>query len=155
MTTTTIYQGMEPGAKNSSRVLRPPGGASNISFGTDEEKPPIRKDKMASTVFAEDEDLYAHRRNNPPGGKAVGVLVGEPSAPPRRVNQSSNPAEDNGMDANGDAGDVGIDHSAEPEPVPEPKEEVSQGTPAEQPAAGLLPSGRRNPPGGKSSLILG
>lgn len=147
---------MEPGAKNSSRVLRPPGGASNISFGTDEEKPPVRKNKMASTVFAEDEDLYAHRRNNPPGGKAVGVLVGEPSAPPRRVNQSSNPVQDNGTDANGDAGDVGIDNSAEPEHEPEPKEEVSQANnPAEQPAAGLLPSGRRNPPGGKSSLILG
>jgi len=132
------------------------GGASNISFGTDEEKPPVKKDKMASTVFAEDEDLYAHRRNNPPGGKAVGVLVGESSAPPRRVNQSSNPpAENHVTDANGDASDVGIDNSTEAEVVPEPKEEGSQGAPAEQPATALLPSGRRNPPGGKSSLILG
>lgn len=50
-----------------SRVLRPPGGGSNISLGTDEEKPPVRKNKMASSVFAEPEDPYANRRNNPPG----------------------------------------------------------------------------------------
>lgn len=50
-----------------SRVLRPPGGGSNISFGADEEKPPVRKNKMASSVFAEPEDPYANRRNNPPG----------------------------------------------------------------------------------------
>uniref|UniRef100_A0A3Q1HDP5 Uncharacterized protein n=1 Tax=Anabas testudineus TaxID=64144 RepID=A0A3Q1HDP5_ANATE len=49
-----------------SRVLRPPGGGSNISFGADEEKPPVRKNKMASSVFAEPEDPYANRRNNPP-----------------------------------------------------------------------------------------
>lgn len=49
------------------RVLRPPGGGSNISFGADEEKPPVRKNKMASSVFAEPEDPYANRRNNPPG----------------------------------------------------------------------------------------
>ncbi|KAK9978535.1 hypothetical protein ABG768_020283 [Culter alburnus] len=83
MTTTTTFQGMEPGAKNSSRVLRPPGGASNISFGTDDEKP-VRKNKMASSIFAEPDDPHAHRRNNPPGGEASGVLCGEPSAPLRR-----------------------------------------------------------------------
>ncbi|KAG7239253.1 hypothetical protein INR49_029394, partial [Caranx melampygus] len=75
---------MEPGAKSSSRVLRPPGGGSNISLGADEEKPPVRKNKMASSVFAEPEDPYANRRNNPPGGKPTGVLCGEPSAPLRR-----------------------------------------------------------------------
>ncbi|XP_023268583.1 jupiter microtubule associated homolog 2-like isoform X1 [Seriola lalandi dorsalis] len=84
MTTTTTFQGMEPGAKSSSRVLRPPGGGSNISLGADEEKPPVRKNKMASSVFAEPEDPYANRRNNPPGGKPTGVLCGEPSAPLRR-----------------------------------------------------------------------
>uniref|UniRef100_A0A3B3CG06 Jupiter microtubule associated homolog 1a n=1 Tax=Oryzias melastigma TaxID=30732 RepID=A0A3B3CG06_ORYME len=91
MTTTTTFQGMEPGAKNSSRVLRPPGGGSNITLGADEEKPPVRKNKMASSVFAEPEDPYANRRNNPPGGKPTGVLCGEPSAPLRRgVNQGIN-----------------------------------------------------------------
>ncbi|XP_037119379.1 jupiter microtubule associated homolog 1a isoform X1 [Syngnathus acus] len=93
MTTTTTYQGMEPNAKNSSRVLRPPGGSSNISFGSDESKTPARKDKMASSVFAEPEDPYANRRNNPPGGKPTGVLCGESSAPLRRgaVNSADAP----------------------------------------------------------------
>ncbi|XP_038834743.1 jupiter microtubule associated homolog 1-like isoform X2 [Salvelinus namaycush] len=96
MTTTTIYSGMEAGAKSSSRVLRPPGGASNISFGNDEEKPPNRKNKMASNIFAEPDDPHAHRRNNPPGGKPTGVLCGEPSAPLRRcaAQSSSNNHED-------------------------------------------------------------
>ncbi|XP_077058283.1 jupiter microtubule associated homolog 1b isoform X2 [Siphateles boraxobius] len=97
MTTTTTFTGMEPGAKNSSRVLRPPGGASNISFGTDEEKP-ARKNKMASSIFAEPDDPHAHRRNNPPGGEATGVLCGEPSAPLRRCQPAI--VYDNGTPAN-------------------------------------------------------
>ncbi|KAF5888773.1 small ubiquitin-related modifier 2, partial [Clarias magur] len=65
--TDTPAQGMDPEAKSSSRVLRPPGGGSNISFGNEEEKPAARKNKMASSIFAEPEDPHAHRRNNPPG----------------------------------------------------------------------------------------
>ncbi|XP_008276693.1 jupiter microtubule associated homolog 1a [Stegastes partitus] len=153
MTTTTTFQGMEPGAKSSSRVLRPPGGGSNISLGADEEKPPVRKNKMASSVFAEPEDPYANRRNNPPGGKPTGVLCGEPSAPLRRgVNHATN----HSGDAPATDGENSVRETeivaAEPEPVPEPQhDEAPQ---AEEAAAGL-PSGRRNPPGGKSSLILG
>ncbi|XP_037119388.1 jupiter microtubule associated homolog 1a isoform X2 [Syngnathus acus] len=148
MTTTTTYQGMEPNAKNSSRVLRPPGGSSNISFGSDESKTPARKDKMASSVFAEPEDPYANRRNNPPGGKPTGVLCGESSAPLRRgaVNsadapllEGDTPVCDNGSDA------------ADPVVAPQRQDDAP---PAEDPAT-EPPSGRRNPPGGKSSLILG
>lgn len=43
------------------------------------------------------------------------------------------------------------EHCAEPENAPAPVEETP---PAEESATGL-PAGRRNPPGGKSSLILG
>uniref|UniRef100_A0AAQ4PAB5 Jupiter microtubule associated homolog 1b n=1 Tax=Gasterosteus aculeatus aculeatus TaxID=481459 RepID=A0AAQ4PAB5_GASAC len=86
MTTTTTYKGMEPGSKSSSRVLRPPGGTSSISFGADDNSTP-RKDKMASNIFAEPEDPHAHRRNNPPTGEAAGTLCGEPSAPLRRCQQ--------------------------------------------------------------------
>lgn len=50
----------------SCRVLRPPGGASNISFGTDE-APPVRKNKLGSNIFLEPDDPHAHRRSNPPG----------------------------------------------------------------------------------------
>ncbi|XP_061535940.1 jupiter microtubule associated homolog 1-like isoform X1 [Phyllopteryx taeniolatus] len=151
MTTTTTYQGMEPGAKNSSRVLRPPGGASNISFGADEDKPPVRKDKMASSVFAEPEDPYANRRNNPPGGKPTGVLCGESSAPLRRgATNAANSADAPSMDGDTPVCDNGSD-AAEAAAAPE-RQDVAP--PAEDPAAGP-PSGRRNPPGGKSSLILG
>lgn len=55
--------------------MRPPGGGSNISLGADEEKPPVRKNKMASSVFAEPEDPYANRRNNPPGTILLTFLV--------------------------------------------------------------------------------
>ncbi|XP_006787517.1 jupiter microtubule associated homolog 1-like [Neolamprologus brichardi] len=152
MTTTTTFQGMEPGAKNSSRVLRPPGGGSNISLGADEEKPPVRKNKMASSVFAEPEDPYANRRNNPPGGKPTGVLCGEPSAPLRR---GGNHTTGHLGDTPTTDGDISVreneNSAAEPEAVREQQDEAPQ---AEEPCAGL-PSGRRNPPGGKSSLILG
>lgn len=152
MTTTTTFQGMEPGAKNSSRVLRPPGGGSNISFGADEEKPPVRKDKMASSVFAEPEDPYANRRNNPPGGKPTGVLCGESSAPLRRgANPSANHSGENLATDRETSVRDNENNAAEPEPVAEHQEEAPQ---AEEAAAGV-PSGRRNPPGGKSSLILG
>ncbi|XP_034044157.1 jupiter microtubule associated homolog 1a [Thalassophryne amazonica] len=152
MTTTTTFKGMEPGTKSSSRVLRPPGGGSNISLGSDEDKPPVRKNKMASSVFAEPEDPYANRRNNPPGGKPTGVLCGEPSAPLRRggnliTNQSAQTPPTDGDQVH--AGNS----VAEPEAVPEQQQDEDL-HPSEEAAAGL-PSGRRNPPGGKSSLILG
>ncbi|XP_026159085.1 jupiter microtubule associated homolog 1a [Mastacembelus armatus] len=152
MTTTTTFQGMEPGTKSSSRVLRPPGGGSNISLGADEEKPPVRKNKMASSVFAEPEDPYANRRNNPPGGKPTGVLCGEPSAPLRRGgNHSTNHSTDGQATDGENSVRDNVNSAAEPEAVPEQQEEVPA---AEEPATGL-PSSRRNPPGGKSSLILG
>nr|XP_020466705.1 hematological and neurological expressed 1 protein-like [Monopterus albus] len=152
MTTTTTFQGMEPGAKSSSRVLRPPGGGSNISLGADEEKPPVRKNKMASSVFAEPEDPYANRRNNPPGGKPTGVLCGEPSAPLRRggnhnINHSADAYTIDGENSVHD----NDNSAAESDAAPEQQEDAPA---AEEPTAGL-PSGRRNPPGGKSSLILG
>ncbi|XP_068607353.1 jupiter microtubule associated homolog 1a [Brachionichthys hirsutus] len=153
MTTTTIYQGMEPGSKSSSRVLRPPGGGSNISLGADEEKLPVRKNKMASSVFAEPEDPYANRRNNPPGGKPTGVLCGEPSAPLRRggVPTTNHSAEAPTTDSENSVHNIVESSVVEPDAVPAQQEEAST---AEESAVGL-PSGRRNPPGGKSSLILG
>ncbi|XP_061892497.1 jupiter microtubule associated homolog 1-like [Entelurus aequoreus] len=173
MTTTTNFQGVEPGAKNSSRVLRPPGGASSFSFGTDENTTPQRKNKMASSIFAEPEDPHAHRRNNPPSGAAAGTLCGEPSAPLRRCQQPilfpKNPEpelttihnsgaaliwtkrqeEENGQDqANNECPDneeVEVEKSEQEAPQP----------PAPSGSANSAAGNRRNPPGGKSSLILG
>ncbi|XP_062403755.1 jupiter microtubule associated homolog 1-like isoform X2 [Sardina pilchardus] len=160
MTTTTTFKGLEPGSKSSSRVLRPPGGASNISFGADEEKA-TRKNKMASNIFAEPEDPHAHRRNNPPGGKPTGVLCGESSAPLRRCqNQLSSqdnldqdgPAEVNSVE-DVDHDTMNAESTEEPE-AREPREDTAPSGGGSSQAAGV-PSGRRNPPGGKSSLILG
>ncbi|XP_007257189.2 jupiter microtubule associated homolog 1a isoform X1 [Astyanax mexicanus] len=157
MTTTTTYKGMDPDAKSSSRVLRPPGGGSNISFGSEEEKPAVRKDKMASSIFAEPDDPHAHRRNNPPGGKPTGVLCGESSAPLRRCapqagNQNNSPL-DEPSSANGDDNIVNAAESTD-DAEAGPEQAEPAGPPGERPPAGA-PSGRRNPPGGKSSLILG
>ncbi|XP_019906181.2 jupiter microtubule associated homolog 1 isoform X2 [Esox lucius] len=148
-----------------ARVLRPPGGASNISFGTDE-TPPVRKNKMASNIFAEPDDPHAHRRSNPPGGTAKGTLCGEPSAPLRRCQQpllfpknsdtnevitSINiPAGVEGCEqANNDCAEEAEEEKKEDAPQPSaPSGEAANPT-------GPAPYGRRNPPGGKSSLILG
>ncbi|XP_026069687.1 jupiter microtubule associated homolog 1 isoform X1 [Carassius auratus] len=159
MTTTTTFQGMDPTGRSSSRVLHPPGGDSNICFGTDELKA-VKKNKMASSIFSEPEDPHAHRRNNPPGGKPTGVLCGEPSAPLRRCTaqpaNQSNTTDENNVAVNGEENSITVDSTEEPEPVQEQDD-----TPAppylsarEQHTA-EVPSGRRNPPGGKSSLILG
>ncbi|TNN69322.1 Hematological and neurological expressed 1 protein [Liparis tanakae] len=174
MTTTTNFKGMEPGSKSSSRVLRPPGGTSSISFGADDDSSP-RKDKMVSNIFAEPEDLHAHRRNNPPTGEAAGTLCGEPSAPLRRCQQPllfpKNPEPElitihnsgaaliwnqkreieNGQEqANTESADNG---EAEPEEQEQPKETPQPSAPSGD--ANAATGGRRNPPGGKSSLILG
>ncbi|KAK5914166.1 hypothetical protein CgunFtcFv8_008625 [Champsocephalus gunnari] len=171
MTTTTTFKGMEPGSKSSSRVLRPPGGASSISFGADEDSTPR---KVVSNIFAEPEDLHAHRRNNPPTGAAAGTLCGEPSAPLRRCAQpllfpknldpelttihnsgaamvwKERQEGENGQEPANDA----------PAECPEKEveqEEQKETTEPAAPSGGAIAAagGRRNPPGGKSSLILG
>lgn len=154
------------------RVLRPPGGETSFSFGSEENATP-RKNKMASNIFAEPEDPHAHRRNNPPTGAPSGTLCGEPSAPLRRCQQPilfpKNPEpelttlhnsgaalvwnqrrQENGQEqANDDCPDE-FEH--------EEQEEQKETTPqpiAPSGSANAPTGGKRNPPGGKSSLILG
>ncbi|KAM7386615.1 hypothetical protein PAMA_009294 [Pampus argenteus] len=82
MTSTNMYQGLESGAKPSSRVLQPPGGgSSNLFGGYEDNAAPRRPNKMASTVFAPPEAPQSvPRRSNPPGGKSSGIF-GEPEHP--------------------------------------------------------------------------
>ncbi|XP_029364632.1 jupiter microtubule associated homolog 1 [Echeneis naucrates] len=174
MTTTTTFKGMDPGAKSSSRVLRPPGGDSSFSFGTDDNSTP-RKNKMASSIFAEPEDPHAHRRNNPPSGAATGTLCGEPSAPLRRCQQPllfpKNPQPELTTIHNSGAAMVWNQRREDengqeqgndecPDEVEVEQEEQEQQRETSQPStpsggANATAGGRRNPPGGKSSLILG
>ncbi|XP_041434349.1 jupiter microtubule associated homolog 1 isoform X4 [Xenopus laevis] len=53
MTTTSMFSGLEPNTRSSSRVLMPPGGGSSFSFGVGEAQAqqPTRKHKMASDIF--------------------------------------------------------------------------------------------------------
>ncbi|KAJ8264071.1 hypothetical protein GJAV_G00144760 [Gymnothorax javanicus] len=152
MTTTTTFQGVDPGSKSSSRVLQPPGGGSNISFGTDE-KPAARVNRTASNIFAEPDDPHAHRRNNPPGGKPSGVLCGESSAPLRRGHAQpavqNDPVPEEVASGDGDQEKIKSENVEQPENVPEPS---LPSAPSSSPGG---PAGQRNPPGGKSSLLLG
>ncbi|XP_023137503.1 jupiter microtubule associated homolog 1 isoform X2 [Amphiprion ocellaris] len=170
MTTTTTFKGMDPGAKSSSRVLRPPGGETSFSFGTDDNTTPQRKNKMASSIFAEPDDPHAHRRNNPPTGAPAGTLCGEPSAPLRRCQQPllfpKNPQPELTTIHNSGAAMVWKERR-EGENGQEPNDECREDGEVEQedqeqpqpsaPSGGAnaAAGGRRNPPGGKSSLILG
>ncbi|CAJ1076570.1 jupiter microtubule associated homolog 1-like [Xyrichtys novacula] len=174
MTTTTTFSGMEPGAKSSSRVLRPPGGDSSFSLGSDENTTPQRKNKMASSIFAEPDDPHAHRRNNPPTGSPTGTLCGEPSAPLRRCQQPllfpKNPQPELTTIHNSGAALVWsqkpeVPNGQEPandecpEDVEQEDQEQQKETPQPSAPSGAANNGasggRRNPPGGKSSLILG
>uniref|UniRef100_H3C5G5 Jupiter microtubule associated homolog 1b n=1 Tax=Tetraodon nigroviridis TaxID=99883 RepID=H3C5G5_TETNG len=145
MTTTTTFQGISPNGKSSSRVLRPPGGESSFSLGTDENTTPQRKNKMASNIFAEPEDPHAHRRNNPPtwlGTPAGGRAEAEEGGGRRRK------AEEGGRGSLQDCpGDAEQEDQEPQQEKPQPSEPSG--------AANGATGGRRNPPGGKSSLILG
>ncbi|XP_061866516.1 jupiter microtubule associated homolog 1 isoform X1 [Colius striatus] len=91
MTTTTMFSGMDPSGRNSSRVLRPPGGGSNFSLGFDEPKEqPVRKNKMASSIFGTPEE------NPPSWAKSAGTKPGEI----REDCESSGPQRSNSTDAN-------------------------------------------------------
>ncbi|MBZ3885588.1 Hematological and neurological expressed 1 protein [Sciurus carolinensis] len=72
MTTTTTFKGVDPNSRKSSRVLRPPGGGSNFSLGFDEPtEQPVRKNKMASSIFGTPEE------NPPSWAKSAGAKSSE------------------------------------------------------------------------------
>nr|XP_010766313.1 PREDICTED: protein cramped-like [Notothenia coriiceps] len=84
MTSTNMFQGLS--AKNSSRVLQPPGGGSSNLFGGYEEDTPSqrRPNKTVSKVFAPPEEPQSvSRRSYPPGGKSSGIF-GDPDPPARQ-----------------------------------------------------------------------
>uniref|UniRef100_A0A672UPG8 Jupiter microtubule associated homolog 1 n=1 Tax=Strigops habroptila TaxID=2489341 RepID=A0A672UPG8_STRHB len=147
MTTTTTFSGMDPSGRSSSRVLRPPGGGSNFSLGFDEPKEqPVRRNKMASSIFGTPEE------NPPSWAKSSGTKPGEIG----ENCESSGPQRRNSTDVNcGDFVDPKVKITeADVEAAPGQNEEKSlPAAPVPSPVA-PAPS-RRNPPGGKSSLVLG
>ncbi|NWI10309.1 JUPI1 protein, partial [Crypturellus soui] len=137
-----------------SRVLRPPGGGSNFSLGFDEPKEqPVRRNKMASSIFGTPEE------NPPSWAKSSGAKPGEV----REECESSGPQRRNSTDANcGDFVDPKVTSffleniEADVEAAPGQSEEKSlPAAPVPSPVAPAPAPSRRNPPGGKSSLVLG
>ncbi|XP_061567645.1 jupiter microtubule associated homolog 2 [Cololabis saira] len=147
MTSTNMFQGLDNGAKPSSRVLQPPGGgSSNLFGGYEEDSAPRRKpNKMASKVFAPPEDSQSgSRRSNPPGGKSSGIF-GDPE-PPAQTQKAMPPG---GPASNifGAAGSAPAESSSRghpnkpkdnltvgPEPESTPEAKVSQPEVKEEPA---------------------
>ncbi|XP_053564865.1 jupiter microtubule associated homolog 1 isoform X2 [Bombina bombina] len=119
-------------------VLRPPGGGSSFTFGASDDKAqPARRYKMASNIFGiPDNDPIP-----PPQAQKTGVPENTDSEVLDDVEQRTCP--------DGECGDA-ADEKGEAE-TPETQESEKEAPPAE-PAPTY---GRRNPPGGKSSLVLG
>uniref|UniRef100_A0A8C6RQA1 Jupiter microtubule associated homolog 1 n=1 Tax=Nannospalax galili TaxID=1026970 RepID=A0A8C6RQA1_NANGA len=150
MTTTTTFKGVDPNSRNSSRVLRPPGGGSNFSLGFDEPtEQPVRKNKMASNIFGTPEE-------NPPSwaAKSSGGREDSESPGPQRSN-SSEASSGDFLDLKGE-GDihehVDTDFQAS---LGQSDEKPVPAAPVPSPVAPAPAPSRRNPPGGKSSLVLG
>ncbi|XP_051052001.1 jupiter microtubule associated homolog 1-like [Phodopus roborovskii] len=154
ITTTTTFKGVDPNSRNSSQVLRPPGGGSNFSLGFDEpSEQPVKKNKMASRIFGTPEE-------NPPswaksaGAKSCGVRE-DSESPGAQRSAPSKASSGDFLDLKGEGDrheNVDTDFQAslgqiEEKPVP--------AAPVPSPVAPAPAPSRRNPPGGKCSLVLG
>ncbi|XP_039220906.1 jupiter microtubule associated homolog 1-like [Crotalus tigris] len=151
MTTTTTYTGMDPSGRSSSRVLRPPGGGSNFNLGFDlpKDQQGGKRNRMASCIFGTPEE-------NPPSWA-------KSTAKSTEVNNSEAVGSERRGSSDATSGDCVTPKSVESE-APENTEETASGLSEEKPLpAAPVPSpvapapapSRRNPPGGKSSLVLG
>ncbi|KAM9597029.1 jupiter microtubule associated homolog 1 isoform 1-T1 [Trichechus inunguis] len=154
MTTTTTFKGVDPNSRNSSRVLRPPGGGSNFSLGFEEPaEQPVRKNKMASSIFGTSEE------NPPSWAKSAGA----PSSGGREDSESSWPQRRNSSEASSrdflDLKGEGDIHETVDTDLPaslgQSEEKPVPAAPVPSPVAPAPVPSRRNPPGGKSSLVLG
>nr|XP_060627680.1 LOW QUALITY PROTEIN: jupiter microtubule associated homolog 1-like [Anolis sagrei ordinatus] len=161
MTTTTMFKVMDPSGQSSSRVLcpgflEPIGGGSNFNLGFDlpKDQQRGRKNKMASSIFGTPEE-------NPPS------WAQSTESKPSDANESSEPLglqRRNSFDASfGDCmgpkdkeGEAPENTEVETDFASDPSEEMFPlASPMPSPVAALPVPSRRNPPGGKSSLVLG
>ncbi|XP_077315447.1 jupiter microtubule associated homolog 1 [Lithobates pipiens] len=145
MSTTATFQGLDPEGRSSSRILRPPGGGSNFAFGVGDpqKQQPVRKHKMASNIFGIPDDEPTPASHASEKDSQHSSACGNPEDAQETCNQE-------------ECGEA-ADHMGEAE-VPE-TEPGNDGSEADgesiQPAAPVAVASRRNPPGGKSSLVLG
>ncbi|XP_063816725.1 jupiter microtubule associated homolog 1 isoform X2 [Pseudophryne corroboree] len=145
MTTTSMFSGLDPEGRSSSRILRPPGGGSSFSFGVGDQQPqqPARRHKMASNIFG-----------IPESEPVPAPCVVETGIPESAACGDSEDALAHRTYTQGEYIDA-VDNMVEAD-VPETMDSGKTSLPAAcpEPTPPAVPS-RRNPPGGKSSLILG
>ncbi|OCT60679.1 jupiter microtubule associated homolog 1 isoform X3 [Xenopus laevis] len=141
MTTTSMFSGLEPNTRSSSRVLMPPGGGSSFSFGVGEAQAqqPTRKHKMASDIF--------------------GVLDNEPASTKQAQETGTSDACDD-LDSAAQRTCQSEDFSnasgnMEETAMLETESGKEQSEVAGEPAQPAQAPSRRNPPGGRSTLVLG
>ncbi|XP_063281555.1 jupiter microtubule associated homolog 1 [Pelobates fuscus] len=145
MTTTSTFSGLDPEGRSSSRILRPPGGGSSFTFGVgDQPSQPTRRHKMASNIFGiSDYNSLSEPCVQETGAPAIAAAQGD--------SEDTN-TEWTCPSVECDSADV-VEQEA-PEIIDGNEEPKSIGVSAESVASVTIPT-RRNPPGGKSSLILG
>uniref|UniRef100_A0A4X2LG11 Jupiter microtubule associated homolog 1 n=1 Tax=Vombatus ursinus TaxID=29139 RepID=A0A4X2LG11_VOMUR len=102
ITTTTTLKGVDPNGRNSSRILRPPGGGSNFTLGFDEPtEQPVKKNKKAPNIFGTSEE------NQPSWAKSAGAQStrdnSEPSGLQRRNSSEAGSGDILGPKGEGDA----------------------------------------------------
>uniref|UniRef100_A0A8D0KPL3 Jupiter microtubule associated homolog 1 n=1 Tax=Salvator merianae TaxID=96440 RepID=A0A8D0KPL3_SALMN len=156
MTTTTTFKGMDPSARSSSRVLRPPGGGSNFNLGFElpKEQQGTRRNKMASSIFGTPEE-------NPPSWARSRAAKSDDVSESSEVldSQARNSSDANSgdcVDPKGGEVEVPENTDVETEAASGPSEEKPlPAAPVPSPVAPAPAPSRRNPPGGKSSLVLG
>ncbi|XP_029456422.1 jupiter microtubule associated homolog 1 isoform X2 [Rhinatrema bivittatum] len=137
------------------KVLQPPGGGSSFSLGTGEKvQQPVRKNRMASNIFGPPEELpCTTSRTNLSGDKTTGMEDLNQSSPRRRMSSgncgdTADKGEANSFENNEMDKESGLGPYEETDPVVVPAADPTPTLPAAVPS-------RRNPPGGKSSLVLG
>ncbi|XP_003768524.1 jupiter microtubule associated homolog 1 isoform X1 [Antechinus flavipes] len=152
MTTTTTFKGVDPNGRNSSRVLRPPGGGSNFTLGFDEPtEQPVRKNKMASNIFGTPEE------NQPSWAKSAGAQSSRDNSELSGL-QRRNSSEAGSGDFLGPKGEGDVHENVEADlqvDLGQNEEKSVPAAPVPSPVASAPAPSRRNPPGGKSSLVLG
>ncbi|XP_017737517.1 PREDICTED: hematological and neurological expressed 1 protein-like isoform X2 [Rhinopithecus bieti] len=162
MTTTTTFKGVDPNSRNSSRVLRPPGGGSNFSLGFDEPtEQPVRKNKMASNIFGTPEENQASWAKSAGAKSSGGREDLESSGLQRRNSSEASSGDFLDLKGEGDIHVLLLSWTTEnvdtdlPGSLGQSEEMPVPAAPVPSPVAPAPVPSRRNPPGGKSSLVLG
>merc|ERR1712064_35083 len=145
---TMMYQGINPEGRNSSKVLRPPGGGSSLGPFTDYEEPPKAQKKTEDPQKVETPDCPAVTEDPNTGSESA-----PPSDPPAATEEAAPvTVEDTPAGSNDSAAAETLAPAPEAAPAP-----AAAPTPSAAPAAAPAPTPPvagvrgRVPPGGHTS----